>query len=91
VELGQTRPWKGLLGMVKEGSISGGLIMGIFTDGDDEDDELLDLFILNEIHKSSNESGSTNHSGGCLTSFLLLMTVPIGIVLGVVSLVIYTS
>lgn len=48
--------------------------MGIFSDGNDEDDELFDLFMLNEINKDSN-SGKTNHSsrhsGGCLTSLCL--------------------
>lgn len=59
--------------------------MGIFTDGDDEEDELFDLYMLNE---NRNKGGSTNHSGGCLTSFLLIMTVPIGIVLGVISIIV---
>ena len=59
--------------------------MGIFTDGDDEEDELFDLYMLNE---DSNKGDSTNHSGGCLTSFLLIMTVPIGIVLGVISIIV---
>lgn len=62
--------------------------MGIFTDGDDEEDELFDLYMLNEIHEGSNKDGSTNHTGGCLTSFLLIMTVPIGIVLGVISIIV---
>lgn len=62
--------------------------MGIFTDGDDEEDEFFDLYMLNEIHKDSSKGGSTNHSGGCLTSFLLIMTVPIGIVLGVISILV---
>ena len=62
--------------------------MDIFTDGDDEEDELFDLYMLNEIHEGSSNSGSTNHSGGCLTSFLLIMTVPIGIVLGVISILV---
>ncbi|WP_029067222.1 hypothetical protein [Lachnobacterium bovis] len=62
--------------------------MGIFTDGDNEEDELFDLYMLNEIHEGSNKSGSTNHAGGCLTSFLLIMTVPIGIVLGVISIIV---
>ena len=59
--------------------------MGIFTNGDDEEDELFDLYMLNE---DSNKGGSTNHSGGCLTSFLLIMTVPIGIVFGVISIIV---
>ena len=62
--------------------------MGIFTDGDDEEDELFDLYMLNEIHEGRSKSGSTKHSGGCLTSFLLIMTVPIGIVLGVISILV---
>lgn len=60
--------------------------MGIFTDGDDEEDELFDLYLLSEIHESSNKGGSSNHTGGCLTSFLFIMTVPIGIVFGVISI-----
>lgn len=59
--------------------------MGIFTDGDDEEDELFDLYMLNE---NRNKGDSTNHSGGCLTSFLLIMTVPIGIVFGVISIIV---
>lgn len=39
--------------------------MGIFSDGDDEEDELFDLYMLNEIHEDSNKGDSTNHSGGC--------------------------
>ena len=62
--------------------------MGIFTDGDDEEDEFFDLYMLNEIYEGSSKSGSTNHSGGCLTSFLLIMTVPIGIVFGVISIIV---
>jgi len=37
---------------------------------------------------SSNKGDSTNYSGGCLTSFLLIMTVPIGIVFGVISIIV---
>ena len=33
--------------------------MGIFTDGDVEEDELFDLYMLNEIHEGSNKGGST--------------------------------
>ena len=62
--------------------------MGFFTDGDDEEDELFDLYMLNEIHEGNNKDGSKNHTGGCLTSFLLIMTVPIGIVLGVISILV---
>lgn len=62
--------------------------MGIFTDGDDEEDELFDLYMLNEIHEGNNKDGSTNHTGGCLTSFLLSITVPIGIVLGMISILV---
>ena len=62
--------------------------MGIFTEGDDEDDELFDLYMLNEIHEGSNKGGSTNHTGGCLTSFLLIMTVPIGIILELISILV---
>ena len=62
--------------------------MGIFTDGDDEEDEFFDLYMLNEIHEDSNKGNSANHSGGCLTSFLLIMTVPIGIVFGVISIIV---
>ncbi len=58
---------------------------GYFTDGDDEEDELFDLYVLNEIHERSNKGGSPSHSGGCLTSFLLIMVAPIGIVIGVIS------
>lgn len=59
--------------------------MGIFKDGDDEEDGLFDLYMLNE---NRNKGDSKNHSGGCLTSFLLIMTVPIGIVLGVISIIV---
>ena len=62
--------------------------MGIFTDGDNEEDELFDLYMLNEIHEGSKKGGSTKHTGGCLTSFLLIMTIPIGIVLGVISILV---
>ena len=62
--------------------------MSIFTDGDDEEDELFDLYMLNEIHEGSNKSGGTNHSGGCLTCLILIMTVPMGIVLGVISILV---
>ena len=63
--------------------------MGIFNDGD-EDDELFDLFMLNEIHKESmkncSKGGKPNSSGGCLTSLLLMLTLPIGIIIGGVAL-----
>lgn len=62
--------------------------MGIFTDGDDEEDELFDLYMLNEIHEGSNKGRSYSHSGGCLTSFLLIMVAPIGIVIGVISILV---
>ena len=65
--------------------------MGIFTDGDDEEDEFFDLYMLNEIHKGSSKGGSTNHSGGCLTSCVPIMTVLIGIVLGVISIMVETE
>ena len=53
--------------------------MGIFSD--DEDDELFDLFMLNEINEDSTSSNSKKSGGGCLTCFLLMMAVPIGAIL----------
>ena len=50
---------------------------------DDEDDELFDLFMLNEIHKGSSNGRKTNSSGGCLTSLLFMLAIPIGIIIGV--------
>ena len=40
--------------------------------------------MLNEIHEGSNKGGNANHLGGCLTSLLIMMTVPIGIIIGVI-------
>ena len=62
--------------------------MGLFTEGDNEEDELFDLYMLNEIHECSNQGANANHSGGCLTSLLLIMTIPIGTALGVISVLV---
>ncbi|WP_027207190.1 hypothetical protein [Butyrivibrio fibrisolvens] len=61
--------------------------MGIFQNGDDEDDELFDLFMLNEIHEESikNRQGSSGSGrGGCLTSLILMLSIPVGIAFGIV-------
>ena len=52
--------------------------MGIFTDGDNEEDELFDLYILNEIHKDSGgKANKTAYSGGgCLTCLLFMIGIP---------------
>lgn len=63
--------------------------MGIFTDGDDDDDELMDFFILNEIHEDSKKSGNVGEnkaaSGGCLTSLVLMLAIPALIIGGVIA------
>lgn len=60
--------------------------MGFLTDGDGEDDELFDLFLLNEINKENNKGGnSSNSGGGCLTSFLLIIAIPVTLVVATVS------
>ncbi len=51
--------------------------MGMFTDGNDKEDELFEVFMLNSIHDGSSKGGNSNHAGGCLTSFLIIITVPI--------------
>ena len=52
--------------------------MGIFTDGDNEEDELFDLYMLNEIHKDSGgKANKTAYSGGgCLTCLLFMIGIP---------------
>lgn len=56
--------------------------MTFFTDGDEEEDELFDLFILNEINGNNNKNGKTSSSGGgCLTCVLLFCAVPVGVVI----------
>lgn len=49
--------------------------MGIFTDGDNEEDELFDLYMLNEIYKDSGgKANKTAYSGGgCLTCLLFII------------------
>ena len=63
--------------------------MGIFTDRDDDDDELMDFFILNEIHEDSNKSGNAGRnktaSEGCLTSLVLMLVIPALIIGGVIA------
>lgn len=44
--------------------------MGIFTDGDDEEEELFNLYMLSEIHENSSKGGSTNHAGGVHLSMM---------------------
>ena len=47
-----------------------------------EEDELFDLFILNEINGNNNKDGKTSSSGGgCLTCVLLFCAVPVGVVI----------
>ena len=64
--------------------------MGIFTDGDDDDDELMDFFILNEIHEDSKKSGNAGvnktASGGCLTSLVLMLVIPALIIGGAIAM-----
>lgn len=58
--------------------------MGIFTDGDNEEDELFDLYMLNEIHKDS--GGKANKTaywgGGCLTCLLFMIGIPFLFIIG---------
>ena len=55
-----------------------------FVENEHEEDELFDLFILNEINGNNNKGGKTSGSGGgCLTCLLLLVAVPVGIVIGI--------
>lgn len=58
--------------------------MGIFTDGDDEDDELFDMYMLNEIHKDSGGKGNkTAYSGGgCLICLLFMIGIPFLVITG---------
>lgn len=37
---------------------------------------------------ASNKGGNANRSGGCLTSIILMMAVPIGIIIGVISVLV---
>lgn len=58
--------------------------MGIFTDGDNEEDELFDLYMLNEIHKDSGgKANKTAYSdGGCLTCLLFMIGIPFLFIMG---------
>lgn len=51
--------------------------MAIFSD--DQDDELFDLFMLNEINEEN--TNSKKSGGGCLTCFLLMLVFPIGAII----------
>lgn len=56
--------------------------MTFFTDGDQDEDELFDLFILNEIQGNNKKGGKTSGSGGgCLTCVLLFLAVPVGVII----------
>lgn len=60
--------------------------MGLFTDGNENNDELFDLFVLNEIHEGENRRANINNSGGgCLTCLLLIIAIPVSIVAAAVS------
>lgn len=58
--------------------------MGFFTDGDDEDDELFNMYMLNEIHKDSGgKANKTAYSGvGCLTCLLFMIGIPFLLIMG---------
>ena len=61
--------------------------MSVFQNGNNEDDELFDLFMLNEIHEESikNRQGSSGSGcGGCLPSLILILSIPVGIAFGIV-------
>ncbi len=62
--------------------------MGFFTDGDDEDDELFDMYMLNELSTDSNKHGNSNSSGGCLTCLLFMITIPVIVIKCCISLLV---
>lgn len=61
--------------------------MGDLRDNNNEDDELFDIFMLNEMSKDSG-SKSGGSGGGCLTCMLLMIGVPVAFIIGVASLIV---
>ncbi len=51
----------------------------------DDDDDLMDLYLLG-ILDDHNDGGPKN-DGGCLTSFALMIAVPVMVIVGIVSMV----
>lgn len=53
-------------------------------DSNNDDDELFDMFMLNEMGKGSSGK-SSGSGGGCLTCMLLMIGVPVAFVIGIAS------
>lgn len=59
------------------------------SDSNNEDDELFDLFMLNEIGKQTGEPsvGGSSSGGGCLASLVFMIAVPAVVVGGIISMI----
>ncbi len=58
--------------------------MGIFTNGDSDEDQLFDLVMINKM--TGGGSGGNHSGGGCLSCLVLIVTIPAAVVVGVISL-----
>ena len=58
--------------------------MSIFSEGDDFEDYLLDMYLLESMGQRAGKGRGC--CSGCLCCFLLMLAVPVGLIIGLVNM-----